>query len=155
MFEKSDYICSIECNDWQTKIGIILIDIGMLIIWKWLWLNKHDLILKIGENLGIVLAAFLFIESFLQVFWTIQIFKNGNSYIRVYEDHMEGVTRVPFYSVDSENEVFSLEYHEVLNIEMVRSFIRIDTPLRKYEVMALENNNWALAEIRKRLPTKN
>lgn len=155
MLEKSDYICSTECNDWQTKIGIILIDIAVLMIWKWLWLNKHNLTLRIGENMGIVLAAFLFIESFLQVIWTIQIFKNGNSYIRVYEDHMEGVTRVPFSSIDSENEVFSLQYHEVLKVELVRDFIRVHTSLRKYEVMALENNNWALAEIRKRISAKN
>lgn len=147
VIQKSEFICSTEYNGLQMKVGIALLDVGILMIWQWIRLY--------GDDLTYWLAVLFFLEGLCQAIWTIQIFKNSNSYIRVYDDHVEGVTRVPFYGVNNENKAFSLQYNEILKAEILHSFIRIYTSSQNYEAMALENDNWALAEIRGRISTKN
>ena len=156
MLEELDFICSTEYNCTNRKIGVVLIDISILMIWECVWLNRCWFCYIIERWVEIIFGSILTIVTISQIIWTIQTFRNSDSYIRVYNDHVEGVIRIPFlFNITDQGKSFSLQYHEILNVETSDDFITLHTIFGKYEAMALENKNWAREEIRKRLSTKN
>lgn len=81
----------------------------------------------------------------------INIFTSDKSYCEVYEHTVIGTTVFDMKAPDKSLQAFELKYSEILNVTITGNVICIYTAYATYNVLALENCEIALKEIRARM----